>query len=429
MAPAVVPTADRELWDPAVQALEPAQVEAGAAAAIAREWARIWDAPLPFYRDKFAAAGLGPDTVPPLDEIPRTTKQELRADEAAHPPLGTHRSVPLERAVRIATSGGTTGNPTFIFYGERDWAVQVETSIRNLWRYGVRPGDRFSHPWPQGLYPTGVTAGRQYLDLGVLEIAVGPPFTREVAADHLRLWDMLRPDAFMFTGHQLMTYEDVGREVGIDFAAIVADTKVGFIEAACQFEGPRRRVEDHYGFRLHNLGGASDVPGFGTSDCRFHSGLHAPGDHVRLQVCDPHTGREVPSGERGTLVVTAFDLDALVIRYDVEDVVVASTGPCPCGETGPRYTLLGRAADTVVVDGHPVLPMDVQLALDAHGAPEFQVATTAPASALHVRVETDGDGRDEQAILADALGIAVEVEPVGVATLPRATFKPRRVSD
>ena len=419
--------AGRELWDPPVQGRAEADVERHARTAIAHEWDRIWDLPVRFYRDKFEAAGLCRDEVPPLDEIPRTTKAQQRDDELAHRPFGTHRAVGLDAAVRLATSGGTTGTPTFIFYGPRDFEVQVEISVRNLWRYGVRPGDRFSHPWPQGLYPTGVTAGRQYLELGVLEIPVGPPFSRDVAADQLRLWDVLRPNAFLLTGHQLLTYEDVAADIGIDFLGILRGANVGFIEAACQFEAPRRRVEERYEIRLHNLGGASDVPGFGTSDCRFHTGLHAPGDHIRLQVCDPATGREVPPGERGTLVVTAFDLDALVIRYDLEDVVVASTEPCPCGETGPRYTLLGRAADTVAIDGRTILPLDVQLALDDQGAPEFAVVAASGSNALAVRVETDGDGRDIADVLTARLGVDVTVEPVAPGSLPRSTFKPRRV--
>jgi phenylacetate-CoA ligase len=272
-----------------------------------------------------------------------------------------------------------------------------------------------------------VTAGRQYLELGVLEIPVGPPFTREAAVEHLRLWQRVRPTAFLLSGHHLLTYEDAGAEAGVDFGDLVSGSRVGFIDAACQFDGPRRRVESHYGFRLHNMGGASDVPGFGTSDCRFHTGLHAAGDHLVLQVCDPATGQEVPAGERGTLVVSAFGLDALVLRFDVEDIVTAGVTPCPCGETGPRYTLLGRAADRVVVDGREILPIDVQLALDELGAPEFQVVKDGRPGALSLRVETEGSGRALAGALAERLSVQVEVEEVPPGSLLRSTFKPRRV--
>ncbi len=419
---------DRELWDPSVQGRDADATAARARSGIARTWQRVWDLPVPFYRSKFEAAGLGPSEVPPLDAIPRTNKAELRADEDTHPPFGSYRSVGLSQAVRLGASTGTTGRPTLFFYTPHDLEVHVEVGRRGLWRYGLRRGRRWTHSWPQGIYPTGVSAGRQFLELGVLEIPVGPPFTREVAAEHLRLWELLRPNGFQITGSQLQTYEDVGAEIGLDFSAILKDSTIAFLEASCQFEGPRQRLESHYGVRLHNIGGASEIPGFATSDCRFHTGLHCAGDHFLIQVSDPATGAELPPGERGTLVITAFDLDTTFLRYDLEDIVVQHVEPCPCGETGPRYTLLGRSADMVMVAGHGILPIDIQVALDELGGPEFQLDRAGPPDVLHLQVETEGDGADVAVALREQLDVAVQVTAVPPGTLPRASFKPRRVS-
>jgi phenylacetate-CoA ligase len=338
--------------------------------------------------------------------------------------------VTLGDAVRIGSSTGTTGRPTLFFYGPRDLEVQIEVGKRNLWRHGLRPGMRFTHSWPQGLYPTGVTAGRQYLDLGILEIAVGPPFSRDVAADHLRFWEILRPDGFQITGSQLQLYEDAGTEAGVDVAKLLEGSILAFLEASCQFDGPRARIESAYGVSLRNIGGASEIPGLSTTDCRHHTGLHCAGDHFVVQVCDPATGREVPAGERGTLVVTAFGLDAIFVRYDLEDIVVRTPGACPCGETGPRYTLLGRGADMVTVAGRGILPIDIQLALDDEGAPEFQIVREGDGSALRLTVEAEGSGAAAAlaGVLRERLGVPVEVRDVAPGTLPRATFKPRRIS-
>ena len=385
------------------------------------------NSPIAFYRRKFEEAGLSPGAVPPLRDIPRTNKAELRSDEDLHPPFGTYRSVTLDQAVRIGSSSGTTGRPTLFFYSPHDLGVHIETARRTLWRHGMRRGGRWTHSWPQGIYPTGVSAGRQYLDLGVLEIPVGPPFTPQVAADHVRLWELLRPNGFMVTGSQLQTYESAAQEIGVDLPALMADGILAFLEASCQFEGPRQRVESAYGVRLHNIGGASEIPGFATSDCRFHTGLHCSPDHFLIQVCDRDTGMEVAPGERGSLVVTAFDIDATFLRYDLEDVVVEHTEPCPCGEAGSRYTLLGRSADVVTVGGRALLPIDIQLALDEAGGPEFQIVRDEQGDALRLRVET-ADAHGLTAALSESLGVTVEIEAIAVGTLPRATFKPRRLS-
>jgi phenylacetate-CoA ligase len=424
-------TDDRALWDREAQTVPAEVARQRAAAGIERSWRRVWELPVPYYRDRFEAAGFDAAQVPPLDDIPRTTKADLRADEGEHPPWGTHRAVPLSQAVRIGASGGTTGRPTMYFYGRNDLDAHVAVVTRNMWRHGLRRGMRFTHSWPQGLYPSALGGGRSYLEIGVLEIAVGLPFSPDAAAEHLRLWSILRPNGFMMTGSQLQLYLDAADRVGVDFPALLDGSILAFVEASCQFDGPRRRVESLYDVRLRNIGGASDIPGFAVTDCEHHRGMHVAGDHFVIQVCDPVTGRELPAGERGSLVVTAFDLDAVAIRYDVEDIVVQHTGPCPCGESGPRYTLLGRRADTVEVDGRTLLPLDVQLALDGLGSPEFSVVGTGRSDALRLQVESVGTPHADGQLaggLAERLAVPVEVEVVAEGTLPRATFKPRRVS-
>lgn len=417
---------DTELWDPAIQALDPAELARRTEVGLLETWDRMWE--LPFYAERFGAAGLSRDAMPALTEIPRTTKGDHRADEAACPPFGRHRSVTLDAARRVGVSTGTTGAPTFIFYGPRDLDAMVAIGKRNNWRLGLREGDRFTHSWPQYLYPTSAHGGRPYLELGIVEIPVGPPFSPEAAAEHLRVWDKLRPTGFMMTASQFQTYEKVGDEIGIDFAGLVEGHLLVYLDLACQFDAPRRRIEDAYGVRLHNLSGASEVPAFSVNDSRHHRGFQVAGDHVVIEVCDPVTGEPVPDGERGHLVVSTFGLDTCFLRYDVEDFVVRSTEPDPSGETGPRYFLVGRGADAVVVDGRRVFPLDVQLALDAYGAPEFQVVPGVEQDALHVRIEHDGSGDELGEILREQLDVTVDVETTAVGSLPRAAFKPRRIA-
>ncbi len=331
--------------------------------------------------------------MPSLDEIPRTTKDDLRGNESDHPPFGTHRSVGVEHAARVGVTTGTTGKPWMIFYSRDDVERMLEMQYQHTWRTGMRTGDHFAHSWPGGLYPSAVLGGRHLLQLGILEIPCGPPFTIDQAADHVALWNTLGIDALMCTASQLQIYEQAAEKNGVDLAAVLEGCVLVFVEASCQFEGPRQRFEQAYGVRLHNLSGAAEIPGFVTSDCRFHTGLHAPSSNYVVQVCDPVTGREVPAGQRGSLVMSTWGLDAFYLRYDLEDIVVASAEPCPCGQTGPRYTLIGRGADQAIVAGKVILPLDVQLALDDVGGPEF-VLTAGHHDALELRIETDGDGNE-----------------------------------
>ena len=417
---------DRELWDPKAQAAPRDELHRIADAGLRSEWKRVWDIPIPFYRDRYEAAGLGPGEMPPLDEIPRTTKDDLRRNEAELPPFGSHRSVGIDRAARIGVTTGTTGKPWMIFYSRADIERMIEMQFQHTWRTELREGDRFAHSWPGGLYPSAVLGGRHLLQLGILEIPCGPPFSEVQAAEHVALWNLLGIDALMTTASQLQIYDRAATSIGLDLAAVLDGCVLVFVEASCQFDGPRRRIEAAYGVRVHNLSGAAEIPGFVTSDCRYHTGLHAPGGNYRVQVCDPLTGREVADGQRGSLVMSIWGMDAFYLRYDLEDIVVASSGNCPCGQTGPRYTLIGRGADQATVAGKMILPLDVQLALDPLGGPEF-VLSAGVHEALRLRVETEGAGDEYRDAVAHALGVDVVVEPIPPGTLPRSTFKPRRI--
>jgi phenylacetate-CoA ligase len=233
----------------------------------------------------------------------------------------------------------------------------------------------------------------------------------------------------MITNSQLEAYERAASELGIDLAEIFAGTTVVLFDLVYQFEAPRRRVEERFGFRIRNMAGAADIPGFGCADCDHRTGNHAPGDVLALQVVDPRTGRSVPDGERGHLVVTAFGMDSFFFRYDLEDIAVLESGPCECGQTGQRFRVFGREADAVQVAGRTILPLDVQLALDAHGAPEFRMvgAGDGERDRLELRVECEGSPGTYAELLEAELGVPVEASAVEPGSLPRSSFKPRRV--
>ena len=96
-----------------------------------------------FYRKRFEENGLTPDDIQSLDDlqkIPFTTKQDLRDNY----PFGI-ASVPLEKAVRLHSSSGTTGNPTVIIHTQKDLDEWANAVARCLHMVGLRPGDVFQN--------------------------------------------------------------------------------------------------------------------------------------------------------------------------------------------------------------------------------------------------------------------------------------------
>lgn len=417
---------NRELWNPAAQAMDPEALARYQRSCLEKQWKRVWEQPIPFYRNKMEAAGFSVSEVPPLDEIPCTLKDELRADDAANPPWGTWRALELEEATCIGASTGTTGKPMIFLRGLDDYAVMNEVMRRNIWRQGMRAHGRFTQSWPGGLYAAMGGWVNALTAIPGMEIPLGPPTSVEVAKEQINTWMMMKPTNYMLSGPQLQIYAQAAEEMDVDLRRVFNGANVALLEASCQFEGPRRNLEERFNIKIFNISGASELVGAALTDCRHHGGFHSHADLTIAQVCDPVTGKEVAPGGRGHLVWTALAGNSFWLRFDVEDWVEHVPGPCPCGDTGLRYRLLGRSGDLQVLDGRQIFPLDVQLALEPLGAPEFVIEKDKKPGTLCVKVETADDGSKHVAALQQLLGVKAEVTPIPVGSIPRSFFKQKR---
>src|SRR5574337_319473 len=92
--------AQQPWWSP-VEALDADAVHALQQSRLQTQYAYL-RSHSPFYRRKFAAAGLGADAVQDIDDlqrVPFTTKQELRDSLKAAPPFGEHLAAPLSDVI------------------------------------------------------------------------------------------------------------------------------------------------------------------------------------------------------------------------------------------------------------------------------------------------------------------------------------------
>jgi phenylacetate-coenzyme A ligase PaaK-like adenylate-forming protein len=155
-------------------------------------------------------------------------------------------------------------------------------------------------------------------------------------------------------------------------------------------------------------------------------GWHMWEDYYVLEVVDPDTGKRVPKGERGEIVVTHFIHHTVpLIRFSLEDIAVNDfdDSVCECGRTHRRWLhpIQGRTMDLFKVKGKDLLPWDVEKTIPK--VPEavgpFQIIADAwDMDALKVKIETTRKLPDEEYkgrvrnILQDALGVPVKPEPV-----------------
>ena len=384
--------------------------------------ARIVEQPIDLFRDVLAQAGIGVDDIKGVDDlsqVPRTTKDDLRASEAAHPPLGTYRGAPIEDCVRLSTSTGTTGRPTIALFTPHDLEVEYDAAGRMFARQGYAPGEIITHAHPAGLNGGAALLGGAIEAYGALIIAVGPPATDADAERAVRLWQEIRPHRYEMFGPALHRFWDAAERLGVDPVAL------GMPEPA---DLPPHRTAS----------AGLECFAFLGSACEHARGAHVCEDEAIVEAVDPQSGRTVRDGERGSLVVTTLTKHNAMLRYDLEDLVRIERGDCPCGETHARVFWDGRLKDVVHAGDRDLLPMDIQLILTpivevSRPALEFQMVRSSDSSTLRVRVEAAAPGpsvaEDVRSALQDGLGVPVELDLLEAGALPRPAYKPARVVD
>jgi phenylacetate-CoA ligase len=384
---------------------------------------RIYSQPLPFFRKKLESAGIGPDDIKSLEDmprIPRTVKQELREDEAANPPLGSYRGAPPSQCIRLSTSTGTTGKPTIILFTKHDLDVEYDAGCRSFMRQGRKPGQVVTHAHPGGLNGGQALLGGVIEAFGSMNVPVGMPSSADDIQRAINLWRELKPDHYEMFGPVLHIFWEAAKGMGLD------------PEKDLNMKPPA----DVPQYRAISAG--LDGFAFLGSACEHERGSHLCEDEAIVEVVDNDSGDPVPDGTRGNLVVTSLTKDNAMLRYDLQDVARIERDPCPCGETHARAFWEGRRADIVPVAGKEILPNDVHMSLTdmpelARPALEFQMVRRSGADSLYVRVEAEQPS-DElagrvRARLEARLDVPITLSLVKTGELPRPFYKPLRVVD
>ncbi len=435
----------QHLYRPAAQTMPRGELRELQNQKLRREIDRIWNQPIPFFRRKMESVGLRPEHIQTVDDLknfPPTIKDELRINEEQYPPFGDYRGAPMAACIRLGRTTGTTGKPSTLLWTRKDYEVDAEISARSLYRCGIRPGTKLTHTHPGGLYAGADRLGSVLEMAGVTNVPMGPPLNDDVIKDHLALWNKIKPEAYVLFGPVMLRYHEAALKLGYDPRKDLGMDILLIGEAACAYESTRKKYERFFDCEIHNLNGSLEIGVIMATDCKVHDGMHAPEDCVILEVIDPDTSAPTPPGERGYLTLTTFDRDNIVIRYNLEDLVMAHPDPCPCGETHARFFWHGRRQEVVNVAGKEILPVDVMVALNeipelGDRPVEFQMERWGKAQdRLKINFEYDPSCVTDTAAFAERVKahfrsrLSIDIEPGLVdAAVYRTTYKPMRVLD
>jgi phenylacetate-CoA ligase len=396
----------------------------------------------PFWRGKLEGAGVAPDDIRGVDDLPAlpfTTRAELNAEQAEHPPFGEYTCSPRDTWMGIFTTSGTTGRKLKRVVSRRDWRLMLDRFRRHP---GPEPGDIYMLLGPSDglLGPTiGLEANRQ---LGAIPVQAGMWDTRT----KVRMIAELRPAVLAGVASYLIHLTEVAAELGVDLS------RCG-IKGLHSFGEPGAAVEATRSALLERFGDPDILDGYGLSEvwplggnCPFSTALKIAEDFTAVECVDPDTGEPLPEGESGEIVFTNLIGDTHpLLRYRSGDIgrLISSTR-CECGSTFVRIERIeGRADDMLWYRGVNFFPSAVEEVVRRQPAlsPEYRIVLDdgggGGLARVAIQVETledvpePGELRKRLRVdLRGGLGVAPEVEVLPQGSLPRGEGqKVKRVLD
>ena len=342
--------------------------------------------PSPYWREKLAGVDVDSiRSIRDIDRLPFTEKSDLRDNY----PYGM-LAIPLDDAVRLHASSGTSGKPTVVGYSRRDIEIFAECNARALAIAGVIPGDVLHNAYGYGLFTGGL--GLHYG--GELLGATVVPASGGNTGFQLQLLEDLGAGALCSTPSFCMLLGERAAEAGIHERLSIRTAILG---AEPWSEGMRQKLHDVWGegFRAVDIYGLSEVmgPGVAQESPESLGSLQIFDDHFFPEIVDPTTGEPVEDGEFGELVITTLTKEAQpVIRYRTKDITRIIPEEGSDGRTFTRLArLTGRADDMLIVRGVNVYPSEIESVLldDPDLAGQYAIVVDRRGSMAELRVVTE----------------------------------------
>ncbi len=384
-----------------------------------------------FYGKKLKEAGVTSlNSAEDFEKLPFSEKKDLRDAY----PLGL-MTAPEDKIVRIHSSSGTTGTPVIIPYTAKDvddWAIQFKRCYEMA---GITPMDRIQVTPGYGLWTAGIGFQNGAEKLGAMVIPMGPGNTDKQLQ---MMMDMKSTVLCSTSSYSLLLAEEIEKRGIKDKICL----KKGVIGSERWSDKMRENISSKLGIELYDIYGLTEIygPGIGIS-CKENCGMHYWDDYIYIEIIDPVTGKNLPDGETGEIVITTLVKEgAPLIRYRTHDLSRIIPGDCKCGSKFPRIdTIMGRTDDMMKIKGVNVFPSQIEEVLGTFPeiSSEYQIRISHldGKDTMRIYVETTGsvDFDDLSRRIAEKvksrIGFTPIVKVVEIGLLPRSTKKTVRVID
>ena len=395
---------------------------------------------VPLHRKRMKAARVKPEDIRSLADVAalhHTVKTDLRD----YYPFGMFAR-PRDEVVRLHASSGTTGKATVVGYTAKDISTWADLMARTMSCAGARPGDVVHNAYGYGLFTGGLGAhyGAERLGATVVPMSGGQT-ERQVV-----LITDFKARVLCSTPSYALNIAEVAERDGIDLRK--GSLKIGIFGAEPWSEAMRREIQVRLGMKAMDIYGLSEILGPGVAaECDNQDGLHGWEDHFLFEIIDPETGKAVPEGHAGELVITTLTKEALpMIRYRTRDITRATREKCSCGRSHLRlHRITGRNDDMLIIRGVNLYPSQVEAVLVGMPdiAPHYQLVVERKGNLDELTVEVEaapsvpaGSPEAYRALagkvryqIKSLIGVTTDVVVKKPGEVPRSQGKAVRVRD
>ena len=393
---------------------------------------------VPYYRNMMKEKGLEPGDIQSVDDLhklPFLTKDDLRDAY----PYGL-LAVPLEDAVRIQSTSGTTGRRVVAFYTQHDIDLWDECCARAIMAAGGTKEDVVHVSYGYGLFTGGPGLNGGSHKVGSLTLPMSSGNTERQIQFMVDLQSTILCCTPSYAAYLGETVNEMGLRDKIKL-------KAGIFGAEAWSEEMRRNIEKSLGIKAYDIYGLTEISGPGVSfECSEQTGMHINEDHFIAEIINPETGEVLPDGEKGELVFTSITKEAFpLLRYRTRDICVLSRKECSCGRTHVKMSKpMGRSDDMLIIKGVNVFPSQIETVLLNKGyQANYQIIVDRVnnSDTLDVQVEmtpemfsdsvTEVSAKEKELVnaLKAMLGIYAKVHLVAPKTITRSEGKAVRIID
>ncbi|MEN8693324.1 MAG: phenylacetate--CoA ligase family protein [Akkermansiaceae bacterium] len=345
------------------------------------------------------------------EQVPLTTKDELAADQLAHPPYGTNLAYPLERYSRFHQTSGTSGAPMIWLDDAEGW-----NWLRGNWEWvwqeaGVQAGESAFFPFSFGPF-LGFWAGfESATSLGIRAIPAGGM----ASENRFKMMARLRPEVLCCTptyGLRLAEFGDA-KSLGVKKLIVAGEPGGSLTEV-------RARLLEAWGAEVIDHHGMTEVGPVTVGDRE---------DPTLLKIRHESYFCEVINQDEqgvGELVLTTLGrYGSPLLRYRTGDLVKPVETPNGLALKGG---IIGRVDDMVVVRGVNLYPGAVEdIVRQVSGVTEYEVLIEERNSMSEVSLRVEGEGAEElEQKLREVFQLRIPVETVAEGTLERFEMKSKR---